>query len=98
MESGLVLPTEFEVRQEGDSRLLLGIFPYSVQATVSDRRRVRKEMFEPYALGFAIRDLSRNIHLLMGHTYNRPPAVRAATGSNTKTTLKIKDTEKAVEF
>ena len=98
METGLVQPCSLEIRQEGKRRRLKGKFPYGSMATVRDRGRVRKETFAPYALSFAIRDTSRPIHLLAGHSFDRPIAVRAATGSSAASTLTIEDTEDGVEF
>ena len=74
-------------------------------ATVRDRGRVRKEKFEPYSLRFAIEDTARPIHLLVGHSYGQPLAVRAAVGGSsvsapaeTVAALKIEDTDEGVNF
>ena len=67
-----------EVRQEGRRRRIRGRFPYNSTAVVASRGRQRKEKFAPHALDFAIKDETRPIHLLVGHSYDRPLAVRAA--------------------
>ena len=45
---------------------------------MASRGRQRKEKFAPHALDFAVKDETRPIHLLVGHSYDRPLAVRAA--------------------
>lgn len=68
-------PADIELRQKG--RELSGSFPYGRQATISDRGRVRKERFAPGAFDFAVQDETREIHLLFGHSYDKPLAVRS---------------------
>ena len=99
METTLVLPGDLEVRQEGKRRRLRGRFPYNSTAIIRDRGRVRKERFVAYALNFAIQDMSRPIHLLVGHRFDWPLAVRAAAGTTAATAeLEIEDKEDGVEF
>ena len=89
METRAVWPV-LELRQEG--RTLLGRFPYRQQATIRDKGRVRRERFEPGAFSFAIEDEGRDIHLLSGHSFDRPLASRAG-GS-----LEIEDSSEALTF
>ncbi|ARN80927.1 hypothetical protein B1812_07395 [Methylocystis bryophila] len=56
------------------------------------RGRPRKEIIAPKAFSFRINDPSQDIHLLVGHSYDRPLASRSAG------TLDIKDSADAVEF
>ena len=67
---------DLEIRQRG--RSVSGRFPYRSRATVSDRGRVRKEVFEPGAFRFAVEDEAREIHLLSGHSFDRPLASKRA--------------------
>ena len=78
METGLTFQGGLEVRQDGSRRRIRGRFPYNSTAVVASRGRQRKEKFAPHALDFAIKDETRPIHLLVGHSYDRPLAVRAA--------------------
>ncbi|AXC50380.1 hypothetical protein DRW48_12400 [Paracoccus suum] len=88
-----VYPVEgLEVRQQGGRPTIFGRFPYNSLATMSDRGTVRKETIKPGAFGFAIGDLTRDIHLLLGHDFNRPLASRKA-GS-----LTLQDTDDFLEF
>ena len=86
-----VYPVEvLELRQEG--RQLRGRFPYRSMATVADRGRTRKETFQPRAFAYAVEDTSREIHLLAGHSYDRPLA-RKLNGS-----LVLEDRDDGLEF
>lgn len=99
METTLQYGT-LELRQDGGRRRIRGRFPYGATATVSSRGKVRKERFEPHSLSFAIRDETRPIHLLFGHDYNRPLAVRAPASApvgRATIPLVLKDTDEAVE-
>lgn len=89
-----------EVRQPdgGGPPRLLGRFPYRAVATVADRGRVRKERFEPRAFRYAIEQPDRVIHLLVGHSYDRPLAVRAAAGAAIVSTLALSDDDDALSF
>ena len=80
-----------ELRQGG--RSLFGSFPYGRLATMSDRGRVRKEIFMPKAFSYVTDvDLTREINLLSGHDFNKPLASRSAG------TLEIEDTAEAFSF
>ena len=79
-----------ELRQSG--RSLIGRFLYNATATVSDRGRVRKERFAPRAFDFAVNDESREVHLLHGHSFDRPLASRRAG------TLELEDSAEALVF
>ena len=87
-----MFPAGFEIRQEGDDTTITGRFPYSSPATVADRGTVRKESFEPGSMRFAIEDAERDIHLLVGHSFDRPLASKLA-GS-----LVLADTAEGVTF
>ena len=88
-----------ELRQdEGGRKRIRGRFPYKSTATMRDRGKVRKERFEPHSLSYAIEDETRPIHILVGHSYDRPIAVRAAAGSGVTSTAKVVDTDEGVEF
>ena len=79
-----------EVRQGG--RSLFGSFPYGKLGVISDRGRVRKEIFMPRSFAFAADDLTREINLLSGHDFNRPLASRSAG------TLEIDDRTESFDF
>lgn len=85
-----------EVRQEGDgSRTLRGSFPYGETATLSDggrKGRPRKERIAPHAFRYRVEEPAENIHLLVGHDYNRPLA------SKLSDTLKLTDGDDALTF
>lgn len=84
---------EIEVRRRGGKRpRLRGSFPYGQLATVRDRGRVRKETIASRAFSFAIEDETREINLLVGHSFAAPLASRGAGN------LKIADTAEAVRF
>lgn len=89
---GLVWPGELELRREGESPVLRGMFPYNSLATLRDRGRVRKERFRPHAFRFAIEDTARPLDLLVGHDFGKPLASRGAG------TLDIADSEAGVSF
>ncbi len=79
-----------ELRQRG--RSLSGLFRYSNTATIRDRGRVRKERFSPRAFSFAVDDAEREVHLLSGHSFDRPLA-RKKNG-----TLELSDTDEGLSF
>ena len=83
---------ELEIRRSGGGRVLSGRFNYGSMATIRDRGRVRKERFEPRAFRFAIEDESRNIDVLVGHSFDKPLASRKAG------TLEITDGDDGVTF
>ena len=79
-----------EIRQAG--RTLSGVFPYSRMATVASRGRVRKERFAPRAFRFAVEEEEREIHLLSGHSFDKPLA-RKRNG-----TLQLEDSAEGLSF
>ena len=85
-----------ELRAAGDgSRRLRGRFPYNKRAIINsggNGRRPRKEQFAPRAFSFAVEDPDRDIHLLIGHSFDRPLASRKAG------TLSLTDSEEALTF
>lgn len=81
-----------EVRQQNKRPTIFGRFPYKALATLQDRGTVRKETIEPGAFDFAIRAPERDVHLLVGHSYDRPVA------SKLSGTLEFNDTEDFLEF
>ena len=83
---------ELEIRRSGRTRTLSGRFNYGSMATIRDRCRVRKERFEPQAFRFAIEDGSRQIDVLVGHSFDKPLASRKAG------TLDIADGDDGVTF
>lgn len=87
---------ELELRAaRNGARRLRGKFPYGRTAVLSDGGRQgkpRKEIIAPRAFGFRVKDPKANIHLLVGHDYNRPLASRAAG------TLELTDTAEALSF
>jgi uncharacterized protein len=91
-----VFDAGLELRTAGDgSRHLSGSFPYESRALVNsggNGRRPQKEEFAPRAFSFAVDDPERDIHLLSGHSFDKPLASRKAG------TLKLRDTDKALMF
>lgn len=85
-----------ELRAAGDgTRRLRGSFPYNSRAVVNsggNGARPRKEEFAPKAFGFAVEDLTREIHLLVGHSFDKPLASRGAG------TLTLTDGNDALQF
>ena len=85
-----------EVRREGDGAVrLAGRFPYNKRAVLSDGGRAgrpRKEGFASRAFAYRINKPDEDIHLLVGHDFNRPLASRAAG------TLDVRDGDDAVTF
>jgi hypothetical protein len=85
-----------EVRAEGDGGARLsGRFPYGVTATLDsggNGRRPRKERIAPRAFRYAVEDPDREIHLLAGHSFDRPLASKRG-GS-----LKLRDGDDALAF
>ena len=84
------------VRQNGDgSHTLEGRFPYGSTATLSDggrRGRPRKERFAPRAFEYRVEDPEAEIHLLVGHDFNKPLASKKG-GS-----LSLSDSDEALTF
>jgi HK97 family phage prohead protease len=85
-----------EVRRQGKRPVIAGRFPYNALAVISNRGRgpnaPRKETIRPGAFEFSLRDESREINLLYGHSFDRPIASRS-TG-----TLSLRDTPEALTF
>lgn len=93
LETRLIFPTEsLEVRQHGGLPTIVGKFPYNSLAVLSDRGAVRKETILPGAFGFTLADPDRDVHLLVGHSFDKPLASRKAK------TLTLRDTEDFLEF
>ena len=83
---------DLELRQRGGGRSLSGRFPYRSTATVRDRGRVRKETFGLRAFAFAVEDEAREIHLLSGHSFDKPLASKRGG------TLKLEDRDDGLSF
>lgn len=85
-----------ELRDAGDgSRRLTGRFPYNSLATLhsgGNGRKPRKEQFAPRAFSYAVEDPDRDIHLLSGHSFDKPMASKRAG------TLILSDTDEALLF
>jgi len=85
-----------EVRAEGDGGARLrGRFPYNSVAVLSDGGRTgrpRKEKFAPRAFEYRVNDPEAEIHLLAGHSFDKPLASKL-TGS-----LALKDGDDALTF
>ena len=86
--------SELELRDaRGKSRTIRGKFPYGRLAVLSDggkNGRPRKEQFAPQAFAYRIDKTDEDLHLLAGHSYDRPLASRSAD------TFDVKDTPEAV--
>lgn len=85
-----------ELRRQGDgTRKMRGRFPYGKRAVLAaggNGRRPRKEEFAPGAFRFALNDPDRNIHFLLGHSFDHPLASRK------NGTLLFTDTADALVF
>lgn len=88
METRTVYP--LEIRQSG--RTIKGRFQYGSTATMSDRGKARKERFAPRAFSYAVDDPEREIHLLAGHSFDRPLASKRGG------TLELEDTAEGLSF
>ena len=86
---------ELELRRSpGGAVRLRGKFPYRARATISaggNGRRPRKEEFAPRAFSYAIEE-DREVHFLVGHSFDKPLASRKAG------TLNLNDTTEALEI
>lgn len=93
---GPVFNAGLELRAAGDgTRRLSGKFPYlslAVMDSGGKGRRPKKEQFAPGAFSYAIDDDERDIHLLSGHSFDKPLASKSAG------TLSFKDTAEALIF
>lgn len=85
-----------ELRKRASGALALqGRFPYNKRAVLSDGGRTgrpRKEVIAPRAFAYRVDRPDEDIHLLIGHSYDRPLASRGAG------TLELKDTDDALTF
>lgn len=96
--TGPVYDTGLEIRAAGDgSRRLTGAFPYMSLAVIDsggNGRRPKKEQFAPGAFSWALEQpaAQRDIHLLSGHSFDKPLASRKAG------TLNFSDTKDALKF
>mgnify|MGYP001801493633 FL=1 len=85
-----------ELRKRASGAMSLqGRFPYGKRAVLSDGGRTgrpRKEDIAPRAFGFRVDDPKEDIHLLVGHSYDRPLASRGAG------TLELTDGDDALTF
>lgn len=85
-----------ELRKRASGAMALrGRFPYNSPAVLSDGGRTgrpRKEVIAPRAFAYRVDRPEEDIHLLIGHSYDRPLASRAAG------TLDIADSDDALTF
>lgn len=85
-----------ELRAAGDgTRRLTGRFPYAKLAVIDaggHGRRPRKEQFAPKAFSYAVEDAERDVHLLIGHSFDKPLASKKAG------TLLLADSDEALTF
>jgi len=85
-----------ELRKRASGALALhGRFPYGKRAVLSDGGRTgrpRKEVIAPKAFAYRVDRPDEDIHLLIGHSYDRPLASRGAG------TLNLNDTADALIF
>lgn len=91
-----VFSAGLELRAAGDgTRRLKGKFPYKKRAVLDaggKGRRPKKEEFMPGAFSYGVEDPDRDIHLLMGHSFDKPLASKKAG------TLILTDTDEALVF
>lgn len=91
-----VFDAGLELRAVGDgSRRLKGRFPYKKRAVIDSGgsgRRPKKEEFAPRAFSFAVEAPDRDIHLLVGHSFDKPLASKSAG------TLMLTDSAEALDF
>ena len=85
-----------ELRKRTSGALALqGRFPYGKRAVLSDGGRTgrpKKEMIAPRAFAYRVERPEEDIHLLVGHSFDKPLASRGAG------TLDIVDSEEALTF
>jgi HK97 family phage prohead protease len=92
------LTGELELRAGGRKgrRRLRGRFPYRKRAVLSDGGRnggrPQKEEFAPRAFGYRVDKPDEEIHLLVGHSYDKPLA------SKLNQTLQLVDSDEALTF
>lgn len=89
-------PGELEIRKRsGGGRAIRGKFPYNKRAVLSDggnKGRPVKEVIKPGAFKYRLEDPTADIHLLVGHSYDKPLASRLTD------TLTFQDTPTALLF
>ena len=89
-------PGELEIRKRsGGGRAIRGKFPYNKRAILSDggnKGRPVKERVKPGAFKYRLEDPEADIHLLVGHDYDKPLASRKTD------TLTFKDSPTALFF
>lgn len=85
-----------ELRKRASGAIALrGRFPYGKRAVLSDGGRTgrpRKEVIAPRAFAYRVNKPEEDIHLLVGHSYDRPLASRGAG------TLDLADSDDALTF
>lgn len=89
------LAGELEVRKSSGVITITGNFPYNSRATLSDGGRTgrpRKEKFASHSFKFSVDSPDQEIHLLVGHSFDKPLASKLG-GS-----LKLRDTDKGLLF
>lgn len=95
MDHGALTGT-LEVRAGGGrGRRLRGRFPYGSRAVMSDggkTGRPKKEVFAPRAFAYRVEDPKAEIHLLLGHSYDKPLASKLTGG------LALRDSAEALVF
>lgn len=96
MEIGAFDTAPLEIRRRRDgSRRLRGRFPYKKRAVLSDggkSGRPQKEEFAPKAFAYRVDKPEEEIHLLVGHSFDKPLA------SKLNGTLSLIDSEDALTF
>lgn len=85
---------EIRARKDG-SRRLRGRFPYNRKAVLSSGGRTgkpKKEEFASRAFAYRVNKPDEDIHLLVGHSYDKPLASKATQ------TLTLQDSDEALTF
>ncbi len=85
---------EVRRQQDGGTRFR-GSFPYGRTAVLSDGHRTgrpKKEIIQKRAFQYRVEQPDENIHLLVGHSYDKPLA------SKLTKTLMLKDSDEALTF
>jgi HK97 family phage prohead protease len=82
-------PGELELRSEGGATRLRATFPYGAETELAAGRR---ETFAPGAFAASVGAAGHDVHLLMGHDFNKPLASRAAG------TMRLRDSDAALEI
>lgn len=91
----MFFPGELEIRARKGKRVIRGKFPYKKRAVLSDggnKGKPVKEVFQPGAFKYRLEDPKADIHLLVGHSYDKPLASRLTD------TLTFEDTVDALFF